>query len=285
MEENEFPLSEEISKEILEDVKKSSVKKCVKITPCRSENLSIFQSKFGGVPYWEKDAPYPTDADGNKMVLLAQIRLDEIANFDAVEDLPKSGLLQFFISTNDLFGLDFENPTSQSGHRVIFHENLDEKITKDDVISLKIPTTNDEDFSDYFPFKGEFSLEFSQSESFINDTDFGFFEKVCEVVERIGVKIPEEKYLSEYDILDEDTLEDFFDGSENSRIGGWAFFTQDDVHYREDCRDYEVLLFQMDSTESQEILWGDCGIANFFITKSDLKKRDFSKVLYNWDSY
>lgn len=29
--------------------------------------------------------------------------------------------------------------------------------------------------------------------------------------------------------------------------------------------------------------WGENGIANFFIHPDDLKKRDFSKVLYNWD--
>ena len=31
------------------------------------------------------------------------------------------------------------------------------------------------------------------------------------------------------------------------------------------------------------ILWGDCGVANFFISRTDLEKLDFSRVLYNWD--
>ena len=32
-----------------------------------------------------------------------------------------------------------------------------------------------------------------------------------------------------------------------------------------------------------EIIWGDCGVANFFINQKDLENCDFSKVLYNWD--
>ncbi len=31
------------------------------------------------------------------------------------------------------------------------------------------------------------------------------------------------------------------------------------------------------------ILWGDAGVGNFFINREDLKRRDFSKILYNWD--
>ena len=32
-----------------------------------------------------------------------------------------------------------------------------------------------------------------------------------------------------------------------------------------------------------EIMWGDYGVANFFIHPDDLAKKDFPKVLYNWD--
>ena len=31
------------------------------------------------------------------------------------------------------------------------------------------------------------------------------------------------------------------------------------------------------------VLWGDCCVANFFINREALKKRDFSRVCYNWD--
>ena len=31
------------------------------------------------------------------------------------------------------------------------------------------------------------------------------------------------------------------------------------------------------------ICWGDLGVGNFFINREALKRRDFSRVLYNWD--
>jgi len=44
------------------------------------------------------------------------------------------------------------------------------------------------------------------------------------------------------------------------------------------------LLLQIDSI-GEHILWGDVGVGNFFITEDELKRKDFSKVLYNWDCY
>ena len=48
------------------------------------------------------------------------------------------------------------------------------------------------------------------------------------------------------------------------------------------------MLLQVDSefVEGERrylIIWGDCGIANFFIREKDLKVQDFSNILYNWD--
>ena len=38
-----------------------------------------------------------------------------------------------------------------------------------------------------------------------------------------------------------------------------------------------------DEGNSYSILWGDCGVANFFIPRANLERLDFSQVLYNWD--
>ncbi|MBF1069181.1 MAG: DUF1963 domain-containing protein, partial [Prevotellaceae bacterium] len=49
---------------------------------------------------------------------------------------------------------------------------------------------------------------------------------------------------------------------------------------------YDTLLFQLDSetVDEEEItMWGDCGVGNFFINCEDLKRLDFSNVVYNWD--
>ncbi len=32
-----------------------------------------------------------------------------------------------------------------------------------------------------------------------------------------------------------------------------------------------------------EIMWGDSGVGNFFISEENLKNLNFDDVLYNWD--
>ena len=44
---------------------------------------------------------------------------------------------------------------------------------------------------------------------------------------------------------------------------------------------YDTLLLQIDSED--DIMWGDSGIANFFISEEDLKNKNFEDMLYNWD--
>ena len=54
----------------------------------------------------------------------------------------------------------------------------------------------------------------------------------------------------------------------------------------DDFEDYTELLFQLDSefgTDDYYILWGDCGVGNFFATKEQLRNLDFAECLYSWD--
>jgi uncharacterized protein YwqG len=68
------------------------------------------------------------------------------------------------------------------------------------------------------------------------------------------------------------------------RLSGYPYFTQSDPRGdKKNIQDY-ILLFQLDTDDAEnDIMWGDSGVGNFFIHPEDLKKRDFSKVFYNWD--
>lgn len=49
---------------------------------------------------------------------------------------------------------------------------------------------------------------------------------------------------------------------------GYAFFTQFDLRkYKEEYSGYDILLLQIDTDEHLDIMWGDGGVANFFIKK------------------
>ncbi|ORY44608.1 DUF1963-domain-containing protein [Neocallimastix californiae] len=93
------------------------------------EEPDIFDSKFGGIPYWTTDKEYPKNSEGEKLSLLAQINFDKC---DVEEPLPKNGLLQFFIDGgDDLMGVNYDEQTIQNNFRVVYHEKIDYSITKE----------------------------------------------------------------------------------------------------------------------------------------------------------
>ena len=68
--------------------------------------------------------------------------------------------------------------------------------------------------------------------------------------------------------------------SPHHQVGGYPSFTQTDPRSQDDPR---ILLFQLDSDDDLGLMWGDMGVAHFFIHPDDLARCDFSNVAYNWD--
>ena len=94
----------------------------VNITLQPSASLSVWQSKVGGVPYLPRDAAYPHNQAGEPLAFLAQINF---ADMPPLPHFPTQGILQFYIDANDdLWGLDFDNPTAQNGFRVVYFADL-----------------------------------------------------------------------------------------------------------------------------------------------------------------
>ncbi len=261
----------------------------IKLTPVRREGLTVFDSKLGGVPYMPKDFEYPKgksgDYEGMPLRLLAQLNFGELPH---IADFPEKGILQFFCADADdwVYGLDFDKPTSANGFRVIYHENI---ITDESQLMTAedIPETNSDE--DAFPFKGEFAFDYEVGECPISEGDYHFFDSLLKYCGEVCGK-----ELKTYRDIENAGFGKFYDKLYESRtfeqscIGGYPFFTQDDPRgWKEDISDYNILLFQCasfyDKETKDEIMWGDMGVANFFISSEDLKKRDFSKVAYNWD--
>ena len=242
----------------------SSITPFIKIRT-KAGNPHVYDSKFGGYPYLPKTFAYPEDLNGHPMRLLAQYRLDQIP---ALPDMPTEGMLQFFISQDDVYGINFDNPTKPDHFRVIYHstvtEDLDQLVND---FSFLSSLENDEESS--FPIDQEYTLLFERTEEVVGLSDFRF--------ERLPILFDEDK---EEEIWE--TWESSFSNS-GHKIGGYAAFTQTDPREDEEFEEFTTLLLQIDSEGNDGIMWGDMGVANFFIRPEDLKKRDFSRVLYNWD--
>lgn len=268
------------------------------LKPVRVQQTSVFDSKLGGVPYLPKEMEYPKVLEGSlagkPLKLLAQINFEKLPH---LEGFPEKGILQFFAGCDgdDVYGIDFEDGLSQNGFRILYHENIINDESK--LISEEdMPEFGGEE--DYYPFKGEFLLKAGEcSLRPITDSDYRFDEAIGECYNTLfggnvvgmwatrdgnkGIRqVDEQLYDAIYEVRT----------SLGSGLGGYPFFTQEDVRScAEDYAACDVLLFQLDSESGgdggwdDEICWGDCGVGNFFISAENLAKRDFSKVLYNWD--
>ena len=201
--------------------------------------------------------------------------------------------MQFFISDSEIWGLD-----EKDGFKIFYYENVDKTVTKEE---CKAKTDINEDEDTYFPVNGEYGIEFSPDKMSMSMYDYRYNDlaraKIAEMNgEDIDRDLFNEIFYDDYDEEDEDDsdYDEDYDNEEDdddeddyyseSKIGGYPYFTQDDPRHEESKK--TVLLFQLDSDDvdgEEAVMWGDCGICNFFISPEDLKKRDFSNVLYNWD--
>ena len=92
----------ERSQQLLDEIKRRTLTPAYKLAFDTESAPTSFDSKVGGLPYWDPAKTYPTDSKGNKMRLLAQINFDR----EKVEaPLPQGGMLQFFLAYDDVYGL------------------------------------------------------------------------------------------------------------------------------------------------------------------------------------
>lgn len=254
----------------------------------------LADTKLGGLPYWPAHLAYPTTPKGQKLMLLAQLRL---ADFGGDERLPGKGLLQFFIdASDDCSGMNFDDATCQDGFRVVWHEAIDPGVTPEGVEALGMPTSlvgYDEDYLGN-PLTGEFALRVEPTTSWMTTAD----GRIDEVFVACCRELLGDDFVagrdSYWDLLDKDGVDTLFDELRCPEpahlVFGHPFFTQEDPRYDALMDEFDTLLLQVDSdgepgTGKDRVLWGDVGIGGFFVNGDALRRGDFSRVLFNWDCY
>jgi len=216
-------------------------------------------SQLGGLPWWPASLSYPVDREGRPLMLLAQVNFGEAPR---LAPFPEKGLLQVFIGRGDLYGCTFCDENGGDEFACVFHEhtNLPEAAPIDPAFD---PT------SSYSPLERPLepiALTFSLSRMAVDPTDY-----------RLGKLLP--KIFN-----DEDKREAYHSAHETPaiRLGGYPSFTQEDPRsYREPSAIGDFTLLTVDTTDG--VMWGDSGVAQFFMHEDDLRRRDFSRVRYNWD--
>jgi uncharacterized protein YwqG len=233
-------------------------------------HLTPWQSKVGGQPYLPLGWDYPVGAEGEPLQFLAQINFAEMPS---LPQFPQTGILAFYISAGEgLYGANFEDLDARDNFRVFYFADL---------ITNPSELITDFSFLPEFtesPLLGSAALRFIPQEAPVSGGDYRFNELLGPI------------FASVEDGLRWEYREKVASG-EGHRIGGYPGFTQADPRdWQASYRIYDCLLLQLDSQviaaesgQPFELMWGDTGIANFFISSEALAKLDFSAVLFNWD--
>lgn len=241
-------------------------------------NDQLLASKVGGRAYWAAGRDYPRNPQGQPLSLLAQIDLGKAPKMPGY---PERGLLQFFIDGDDFYGAALaaadrgdrmQALAQQKGFRVVYW-------TDATAPAVAPPAGAAADQLPFDPAKPR-RMKFSTDYESIGASDVGL-----EPVLGGDPSVLTERYLRENPdaAIDAEQLSnqvtDYLDRG-GHKLGGYPQFTQSDPR---EAGDRRVLLFQLDSDD--EMMWGDSGIANFFIDPDDLARADFSRVSYHWDCY
>lgn len=227
------------------------------------EELSLTDSKLGGIPYWPQSKPLILI--NNKLPkLVAQINLSQLSEQElSLPHFPNKGLLQFFFASGVevCSGFDHENLISND-IAVIYHENMnEEQLENSDLIKCSLEQMK-------MPFSKTCELIFSVQKEYLGMQDFYHNEKYYRNIN-----------------FDDETSEIFYDEISNSgsKLGGYAYFTQEDprAYGNFSQEDEWILLFQLDSDDN--LMWSDVGVGNWFIRKKDLIALNFEHVFFTWD--
>ena len=293
------------TKQLIERFKEETAIPSVVLTATWSSNIAITASKFGGTPYLPKDYIYPATAKGEPLKLLAQLNFAELPK---LENFPASGILQFYVLPDDAVGLkEWPNLTNGDTYRVIYHkEILPDDMQMKDFPEIKFINGEGEYAEGWFPFEGEYLVKGSVENCPMTYSIHEFEEAFALFCKKNNIESYFEPYFADYlkmkRSMKKDEFKDWeqkkskvqdlvwsvFDDNKNHRISGYPFFTQYDPRMHGNQKKYDTLLFQMVSTwdndnPSHEIMWGDSGVANFFINLEDLKNLNFQNVIYTWD--
>lgn len=273
------------------DLQAQHHKECIAITARRKSDLSLAQSKFGGLPLIPAGGSIPVNEAGQQLSLLAQINCAELP---ANQLYPEDGWLQFWYLEDALIGVNFDDLTAGTNHQVVYLPATTVTESEEAVQQLYQPYVElgwEPLFADE---KGRWGmhLEFTKLEQGITIEDGSFPSLFIEQWNQLHPQ----KAISDLNELPDEAFEALMDDDRCSgpevahQLGGYPYFTQDDPRADPDTPElaaYSEVLLQIDSQFSDEDDWeicfGDAGVVNFFITPAALAARDFSSVLYTMD--
>lgn len=223
-------------------------------------------SRLGGPAWLARGEAWPTGTDGQPLDFLAQLDFSELP---PLPDYPTSGLLQFFIGRDDLYGANFDN-LAAGNFRVIWREAL----SGDGALQPQPPAGD----ADYTPFS---SRDVRQNGLPLAGVRMEQLPPVSNwTIERDQPEVTRSETS--------DLACNFMEQRDNPlgerhHVGGYPELTQSDFRSADKHAALDRVLLQLWSYPDRVLMWGDMGQSNFIISRADLMARNFSRVTYHWD--
>ena len=275
-------------KKFIEEFKKLENRETIKINLISETKTPLTSSNVAGWFYLPKTSTIPTTSKGEQLMYLAQINCEELPENSIY---PSKGIMQFWIFGGDYnLGNDYTKPTSDSKKRVIYYPEIEAHFTAVELSEMYKPEEDKKEGELITPINdgAPFAMSFEKTSQWPLPNDFRFEEIFNEKLNEHIEETKAEEGFESYDIGEEESYDiiEELDIPNHTQIGGYGHFTQEDPRMYDDFEDYTELLFQLDSefgTDDYYILWGDCGVGNFFAKKEQLRNLDFAECLYSWD--
>ena len=275
-------------KKFIEEFKKLENRETIKINLISETKTPLTSSNVAGWFYLPKTSTIPTTSKGEQLMYLAQINCEELPENSIY---PSKGIMQFWIFGGDYnLGSDYTKPTSDSKKRVIYYPEVEDHFTEAELSEMYKPEEDKKEGELITPINdgAPFAMSFEKASQWPLPNDFRFEEIFNEKLNEHIEETKAEEGFESYDIGEEESYDiiEEIDIPNHTQIGGYGHFTQEDPRMYDDFEDYTELLFQLDSefgTDDYYILWGDCGVGNFFAKKEQLRNLDFAECIYSWD--
>ena len=237
------------------------------ITKASTENeISVINSKLGGQPSLPPDFEWPKYKN-HPLNFVAQFNLEELAPYDFDKQLPEKGMLSFFYDTKEFcWGGSIEDAGSW---RLYYYPDVS------NLSKTPLPEVIDEYFN---PCSVKFTVEASlpyQIEDFKNNSDLD--EEYCEMLGWVyDDYFPVHRLFGYALSIQNDDMEK--DCHLASTIANRKNLSKEEIKANNAMAKEWILLFQVDSDNSANMMWGDVGKLYFWIKKHDLKQLNFDKT-------
>lgn len=262
------PLPAEIGDEFLAWLREQK-RPAVALVPNRELPVGAAGTRLFGPAFLKEGEEWPCGSDGKTLDFLAQL---DLADCSALEGYPRTGIVQFFIGRDDLFGANLEN-LDQGNFLVRLIDPgtpgaLHASPHKDD-----FDTSGIDDYSPSYDFEARLRGVALEPQPIIDQMDLS----VVDASKRFFA-LPKEYDLNPlYDAVDAIAME----RPPRHHTGGYPAFIQSDIREYGKYLECDHVLLRL--TSDDLLMWGDVGECVFMMPGEDLAKGDFSRVVYSWD--